>query len=114
MPQGTGKSHQKEYAESSVQNVHGGIFVSVQDESTDRANMGAHRQALLDPCTTGGTILRGELWGDGNDGDLMQVPIVLHPLQEGAPTGIADTLREMTVAHQIADLQVFIGKEIAR
>src|SRR5258707_11288279 len=60
VPQGTGKSHQKEYAESSVQNVHGGIFVSVQDESTDRANMGAHLQALLDPCTTGGTIFPGE------------------------------------------------------
>jgi len=52
VPQGTGKSHQNEYGEPRMQDIHGGIFVSIQDESTMWAEMGTNGEALLHPCAT--------------------------------------------------------------
>src|SRR5258708_19985475 len=51
VPQGTGKSHQKEYEEPSPQNVHAGIFVSDQDWSTRRDNRGRPATPFASPIT---------------------------------------------------------------
>jgi hypothetical protein len=50
--------------------------------------VGAHAQTLLDKGATSGTILTGELWGDGDDGDVMQGAIPVHPGEELSPSGI--------------------------
>ena len=114
MPQGTGKSHQNKDAESSMQDIQRRIFVSIQDDSTGRTDVGTDGETLFDPCPTQRTLLRSELRGNGNHWDVMHGCVVLHPLQERAPGGITDRFGEMPIAHHIADLQVFVGKEIVR
>ena len=42
-------------------------------------------------------ILRSELWGNGNDWDVMHGCVVFHPLQEGASGAITDRFGEVTV-----------------
>ena len=44
----------------------------------------------------------------------MQCGIVDHPIQEASPRGIEDGLGKSVILDHIADLQVFIGKEVAR
>ena len=114
MPQGTGTSHQNKDAESSVQDIQRSIFVSIQNESTGRTDVGTDGEALFDPCPTHRTLLRRELGGNGNDRDAMHAPIVVHPLQELPPGGITDGFGETTIAQQVSYLQVFVGKEIVR
>jgi hypothetical protein len=78
VPQGTGKSHQKQDAESGMQDIHRSMFVSIKDRSTSRTDVGTDRETLFDPCTTAGAILRGELRENGNNRDGMDSCIVLH------------------------------------
>ena len=114
LPDGTGKSLEKEQKQSSVPDVQRGIFVSIKHHTTGRTNVGTDRETLFDACATYRAILRGEPGRYSNDGDIMHCSIVVHPLQKFAPRCIADTLREMTIAHHVGYLQVFIGKEIVR
>jgi hypothetical protein len=71
VPQGTGKSHENKHAESSVQDIQRSIFVSIQDDSTGRTDVGTDGEALFDPCPTHRTILSAKLWGNGNDWNAM-------------------------------------------
>ena len=76
--------------------------------------MRAHTQAFLDLCATARTDLTGEMRGHCQNRDGMYGSIRFHPGQKIAPACIMDTLGEMLVFHEIADLEVFKGNQIAR
>ena len=95
-----------------------GMLIPIHDQPTTRTDMGAHTQgffhafraaaAIAKPATT---LLTGELRRHGQAGDGLHGGIVLHPPQEASPGGIVDGLRQVMMLHQIADLEVFEGKE---
>jgi len=83
--------------------------------------MGADTEGFRHPFRTAApigkeatTVLTGELRRHGQTGDGLHGGIVLHPPQEASPGGIVDRLRQMVILHQIADLQVFKGNQVAR
>jgi hypothetical protein len=100
--------------QGSQQNVQGGIPVAVQHQPTRGADVRPHAQAFLHPFATARAILRGELGGDGHNGDAMQPAIVAHPGEKLPPTGIADTLCQMVILDEMGYLQVFKGYQVVR
>ena len=68
------------------------------------------RDALFDPLAVG-ALLAGEVLFHRQHLDSVEHPIVLHPAQERAPSGIVDGLGEVPVALHVAYLQVLKGKE---
>jgi hypothetical protein len=101
-------------AQSFFQNVQGGILVSVQNESTARANVGTHTQTFLDTRSTPGAILTGIFWRNRNDGNPMHCALIGQPCHEDTPSCILDRFGKFPVPHHVPNVQVFIGNEIAR
>jgi hypothetical protein len=49
------------------------------------------REAFLDACATGTTILRRPGCFYGDDGNIMDMPVVVEPCEETPPGSITDT-----------------------
>ena len=100
--------------QSSLHNIERGIVVSIQHDTAGRTDMGTHAQAFLDHCATLRTVLRGEGRLDRDARDIVHRGIVLHPLQELAPTGVIDRFGKAAIACHIGYFQILEGNQIAR
>ena len=95
-----------------------GMLIPIHDQSTAGTDMGAatsrfgHSFRTAAPITERATtVLTGELRRHSQTGNGLHGGIVLHPPQEASPGRIVDGLRQVVILHQVADLQVFEGKE---
>jgi hypothetical protein len=95
-------------------NIQGRVLVAVQHQSAGGTDVGAHRQAFRYPLRTAAAIgqhatavLAGVL---GRNRDHLTPGACCLGFKDGpkrCPAGIADALGKVSVAHQIADLQIF-------
>jgi hypothetical protein len=99
---------------SFLENVAGGVLVSVHDKSTGRTDVGAHTQTLLDECATSTTVLAGVVWGNFDGWYPMECSIVVDPGNELSLSSIIDGRGEMSVLDHISNLQIFIGNQVVR
>lgn len=96
------------------QDVERGIVVAIQDEPAAGTGVRAHRQRLLDDPPASAARLAGECGLYRQHRDAVDLRIVLHPAQEGAPARVLDGFGEVAVLDHVADLQVFKGNQIVR
>lgn len=89
-------------------------MISIKHHTTSVTDVCAHAQRLFHECSALRTLLAGEMGGNRDDRNVMQNPIVVHPLEENPPSSIMDTLGEMVIANHIANLKVFIGNQVVR
>ena len=98
----------------------GCVLIPIHDQSTPGTDMGAHTEGFAHPFRTATaigkpatTVLTGELRRHRQTGNGLHGGIVLHPPQEATPGRIVDGLRQMVILHQIADLEVLKGNQVA-
>ena len=96
------------------------ILIPVHDQSTAGTDMGAATPGFGHPFWTAAsiteqatTVLAGELRRHRQTGNGLHGGILLHPPQEAPPGGIVDGLRQMVILHQVANLKVFKGNQVA-
>lgn len=89
-------------------------MITIQNDPTTSTDMCTNRKRLLHCCSAQRTILRGVLGSNCNHRDIMHMPIVLQPTNEGSPSCIMDRFSEFAVAYHVPDLKVFIGNQVAR
>ncbi len=89
-------------------------MISIKHYTTSMTDMRAHTQRLFHERSTVRALLAGEMGRDCNDWNVMQNPIVVHPLEENPPSSIMDALCQVMIANHIADLKVFIGNQVVR
>ena len=94
------------------------ILVAIHDQPTAGTDMGADTERFGHSFRTAApiaeqatTVLTGELRRHSQIGNSLHGSIILHPPQEATPGRIVDGLRQVMILHQVADLQVFKGKE---
>ena len=95
-------------------NVARGIVISIQQEATSGTEMRPHAQRFLDQRSARTTLLARVVGCDGDHYNMMQSPVVSHPLQEHAPSGIRNALSQLAVPDHVTNLEVFIGNHIVR
>jgi len=94
------------------------MLIPVHDQSTAGTDMGAATPRFCHPFRTAAaitehsaTVLTGELRRHGQTGNGLHGGVVLRPPQEASPSRIVNGLCQVVILDQIADLQVFEGKE---
>ena len=60
------------------------------------------------------TILASELGWHRDAGDVLLGGVIPHPMQKSSPSHVTDRFGQMTVFHEVANLHVFIGYQVAR
>jgi hypothetical protein len=86
-----------------------GIVISIQQKATSGTEMRPHAQRFLHQRSARTTLQARVVGRDGDHHNVMQPPIVSHPLQEHAPSSIGNALCQLAVPDHVTDLEVFIG-----
>src|SRR5215469_17621901 len=110
LPGGTERGR---YHLGSSQNIQRGVLVPVQYQPTVGAHVGTRGEAFLHAIPAPTAILRGEAGRDGDDRHISYRAVVADPGEEQPPTGVADTFGKPMILHQVGDLEVFVGYQVA-
>src|SRR5947209_5834967 len=90
-----------------LENILGGIDITVSHIATERTHMGTDGQGLLDDLPAVETLLGGEGRIDSKDLMTGSFSLLLKNVEEGAPTGVQDAFCEQVVLDHVRDSQVF-------
>ena len=66
------------------------VLVTIQDDATACADVGADTQTFLDQCSTHRAVLGSPLWRHGDDRNVMHQAVGFDPGQELPPSRIVD------------------------
>src|SRR5712692_2381896 len=89
-----------------VEDVFGGVHISISDIPTERTQMGTHRQTLLDDLATVVTVLRGEARVDSYHLMTRSFSLFFKDVEKCTPTGVHDALCERMVLHHVENGEV--------
>src|SRR5437588_3078614 len=89
-------------------------MIAIKYHATTGTHVRTHAERLLHRSATRGTRLRGVVWRHRENRNAMHDAIGFHPTEELVPARVMNGFGKMPVLDQIADLQVFVGNQIAR
>ena len=94
------------------ENILGGIHITVGNVPTERTDMGSHRQTLLHDLATFEALLRGEARIDSNNCVPGSLSLFTQDVEECAPTGVHNALRQGMVLHHVENLKLLNGNHL--
>src|SRR5712692_188237 len=94
------------------QYILGRVDITIFNVATVRTDMGTDGKRLLDPLTTPIAFLRGVAGVHSNDLMSSTLSLGSEYIEECAPGGVHDALRQMMILDHIGDLQVLNGNMV--
>ena len=97
------------YLQAALQDVSGGVVVSICNVATERAYMRTDTEGLLYILTTLRTFLRGVVRGNGNHLTLSTFSLSFKQLSKYPPGCIGNRESQTMVTYHVGNFQVFNG-----
>src|SRR6266516_2006758 len=95
-----------------LQDIHSGVLIPVEHESTFGTDMRARAKRLAHTLPTARAVLARVVRGNRDHEDAMHRCIVVPPSEELPPGRVMDALGKLTVLDEVRNLKVLVGNQV--